>query len=542
MKLLRPYLVVLFMLLSVSVQVAAQQIDEKLLVRDAGDSLLLKAFRAAFDTSGNYYFETLLPGKGDRFAMITNKTKHDPVFWGQNIASTAYKALVADAFFTDSTRKKIWYKNKSGTKIYGPHAGRIREVLEYGKNNVAVEMCIGAKSYLYINDSMVNETDSLHQLWLCAFSDNGHCLYTVYKKDMFRLYLDHQQVDSAEEMFSEIAVNNNKFYTYVKPQGGKYYIHTPAQRYGPFGIVEYSDLWNNNAWYYRGCVDSQCYILVNGKLIDKIPEAHTTFDDGSGNTVYKSDEQIAVQPYSAENYLVAYNQNNDNGTFLNVNGKVSHHNYSYLGFIFSDKKDGYAFYGSRKDSIGAERTYKNINGKEIKLPSFRRARYRPHTMQIDPDGSSLYYYETADSMYLFRNDTLLCKPVNKKRFLVWDATVLPQIHPDGLEYFQGINADGASYIIYNNKLSRPLPLILPKYDRLDEPQRGSIVAGDLNHNGFYIIENTAPGKYLLVINNTIYKELEGIDRILGDQGYLNDHSLVFYGTKGSGFYQFTAHF
>ena len=109
MKLLRPYLVVLFMLLSVSVQVAAQQIDEKLLVRDAGDSLLLKAFRAAFDSSGNYYFETMLPGKGDRFAMITNKTKHDPVFWGQNIATTAYKALVADAFFTDSTRKKVWF-------------------------------------------------------------------------------------------------------------------------------------------------------------------------------------------------------------------------------------------------------------------------------------------------------------------------------------------------------------------------------------------------------------------------------------------------
>lgn len=516
----------------------AQQMDEKLIVRDAGDSLLLKAFRATFDTTGNYYFETLLPGKGDRFAITTNKAKRNPVYWGQGIATTPYKALVANAFFADSTKKKIWYKNKSGTKVYGPRAGRIREVLEYGRDNVAIELCVGAKSFLYINDSMVSETDSLHQLWLCAFSDNGHCLYTVYKREMFRLYLDHVQVDSSEEMFSEITVNNNKFYTYVKPQGGKYYVHTPTQRFGPYGIVEYSDLWNNNAYYYRGCVDSQCYVLVNGKLYDKIPEAHTTFDDGSGNTIYKSDEQIAVQPYSADNYLFSYNQDNDNGLFINANGKVTHHNYSYAGFIFSDKKDGYAFYGSRKDTMGAERIYKNINGKEIKLPSFRRARYRPRTLQINPDGSSLYYYETADSMYLYRNDTFLCKPVNKKRFLVWDATVLPQLHPDGLEFFQGINADGASYIIYNNKLSRPLPLILPKYDRMDEPVPGGIVAGDLNHNGFYIIENTAPGKYLLVINNTIYKELDGIDRILGDQGFLNDHSLIFYGTKGNGFYQF----
>lgn len=518
----------------------AQQVSEKLIVRDAGDSLFLKAFRAAFDSTGNYYFETLRSSKGDKFALLTNKVKHNPVYWAQNIATTPYKALVADAFYADSTHKKVYYKNKLGTRIYGPYAGKIREVLEYGRDNVAMELCVGSKSHLYINDSMVNEADSLHQLWLCAFSSNGNVLYTVYKKGMFRLYLNHAQVDSSEEMFSEIAVNNNKFYTYVKPLNGKYYVHTPTQKFGPFGIVEYSDLWDNNAYYYRGCADSQCYVLVNGKLYDKIPEAHTNIDEtGSGNMVYKSDEQISVQPFAADNYLFAYNQNNDNGTFLNVNGKVSHHNYSYTGFIFSDKKDGYAFYGMRKDTIGAERTYKNVNGREIKLPSFRKARYRPRALQVDPNGESLYYYETADSMYLFRDDTLLCKPVNKKKFLVWDASVLPQMHPEGFEYFQGINADGASYIIYNNKLSRPLPLILPKYDRMDEPQPGGIVAGDMNHNGFYIIENTAPGKYLLVINNTIYKELDGIDKIIGDQSYLDEHRLIFYGTKGNGFYQFT---
>lgn len=534
MKLLRIPALLLFAF-SISYIAFAQQPEEKLIVRDGGDSLFLKAFRATFDTLGNYYFELPLSGKGDRFAMIASTAKHNPVYWGQNIATTPYKALVADAFFSDSTRKKVYYKNKLGTKVYGPHAGRVREVLEFGKENIAVELCVGSRSCLYINDSMVNETDSLHQLWLCAFSDNGNVLYTVYKKGAFRLYLNHVQIDSSEAMFSSIAVNNNKFYTYVKPLKGKYYIQTPTQQFGPFGSVDYTDLWNNNAYYYRGCADTQCFVLVNNKLYGNIHEAYTAADDKSG---YRSDEQISVQPYSTDNYLFTYNQNDDEGTFLNMNGKVSHHNYNNVGFVFTDKKEGYAFYGTRMDTMGADRTYKNINGKEKKLPSFSRARYRPRALQIDPNGESLYYYETQDSIYLFRNDTLLCKPASRKKFLAWDASVLPQMHPDGLQYFQGLNIDGNTYLMYNNNLSRPLPLINTKYDNFDEPLPGSIVAGDINHNGFYIIEHTAPGKYLLIINNTLYKELDGIDRIIGDQGYLDAGTLTFYGVKGSGFYQF----
>jgi hypothetical protein len=222
-----------------------------------------------------------------------------------------------------------------------------------------------------------------------------------------------------------------------------------------------------------------------------------------------------------------------------VNGVVSHFNYSTVSFLFTDPKGGYAFYGYRQDSNGVERVYKNINGKEKKLPSFSKARYKPHVMQIAPNGESLYYYETADSVYLFRDDTLLCKPASRKKFFAWDASVLPLMHLDGLEYFRGINIDGASYLVYNNTISKPLPMILPDYDRIDQPRRGSLVAGDINHNGFFIIENTAPGKYMVVINNKVYQELEGIDNIIGEQSYLGSHSLIFYGNKGKEFYQFT---
>ena len=107
--------------------------DEKLIVKDAGDSLLLKAFRTSFDTAGNYYFETMINDKGNKFTLTTNQKKYNAVYWDRNIAIMPYKALIANAFYADSSRKKIYYKNKSGTRIYGPYAGRIREVLEYGK-------------------------------------------------------------------------------------------------------------------------------------------------------------------------------------------------------------------------------------------------------------------------------------------------------------------------------------------------------------------------------------------------------------------------
>ena len=520
-----------------------QDMEERMIIRDTGDSLLQKAFRTTFDTNGQYYFETLVNPKSSRFTLTTNAKTYNAVYWDKTMAIAPYKALVANAFFSDSSRKKLYYKNKLGTRVYGPRAGRIREVLEYGKENIAIELCIGAKSYLYINDSLVSVADSLHQVWSCAFSDNNNMLYSVLTNGSYRLYLNHRLIDSSKEPFSNIAINNYKYYTYVKPGQGKLFAHVPGKTFGPFGIVEHTDIWNNNAYYFTGCADSQCYVLVNGKLFDKIPEAHTISEDpATGTDLYRSDEQITVEPFGPDNFLFTYNQDNDNGTLLNINGKVTHHNYNMASVVSWSKNEGYAFYGYRNDTNGIERIYKNLNGVEKRLPYFRKARYRPHCLYIAASGASLYYYETKDSIYTFRNDTLLGQPTSRQKFVLWDATALPQTHPEGLEYFQGINMDSVSYIMYNNTLSRPLPYINPKYDRIDEPAKGNIVAGDMNGNGFFMIQFLAKGRYMLNINNTLYNELDGINYIFPEQSYLDSHVLIFYGIKDGAFYQFKVHY
>ena len=519
-----------------------QQVEERLILKDPGDSLLIKAFRTAFDSNGNYYFEVPQKGNGDKFNLITNTKKKSTVYWGKSIATSPYKALLADAFFSDTSHKKVYYKNKSGTRLYGPRAGRVRSVLEYGRENIVIELCVGETSSLYINDSLVNVTDSLLQKWLCSFSDNGHVIYMVYHRGVYELYVDYVKKDTSVSPFTDLAINNSGFYIYVKGDNGKFFVHTSLSKYGPLGAVDGGDLWNNGAWFYRGCADSSCYVLVNGKLFNNIPESHSLVEDDNGVVNYKSDEIITVQPADKNNFLFSYNQNNKDGIFTNVNGKITHHNYSRTSFIFYDKRDSYAFYGSRQDSFGIDHTFKNINGAEKKLPYYKKGQAHAQCMQIEPDSSSLYFFTTDDSIYLFRNDTLLCPPASRKKFLQLDASALPQTHPEGNEFFMGFNITDKCYILYNNSLSKPMPLIKPEYDRLEVPHKGSVVAGDLAGHGFFIMVNIGPGKYLLNINNKVYQEMDGIDYIFGDQSYFSDHSLVMFGIKGTSFYEFKVRF
>ncbi len=523
----------------------SQVMEEKLITKDAGDSILLKAFRSNFDTNGNYYFETLTKLSTGKFQLTTNKKTYPACFTGSGLSIIPYKGLISDAFFADSTRKKIYFKNKNGTRIYGPYAGKIREVLEFGRENIAMELCVGTKSFLYINDSLVNTIDSAKQLWQCNFSENGNVIFSIFNNGLHKLYVNYKLIDSAAQPFSDIAVNNNRHYIYAKAQGGKFYLHTSKQTFGPVGIVEHSDLWNSNAYYFSGCADSQCYVLVNDKMYDKIPEAHTLIEDpASGGNVYKSDEMITVTPTDAEHYIFSYNQQNKPGTFFNINGKVTHFNYPFTSFIFTDKKGGYAFFGSRVDSVtGADMTFRNINGAESRIPLFtKRGPNHMQCLQLSPGGESLHFIETPDSVYLYRNDALLCKPAARTKFGTWDASVLPQAHPEGVEYFQGVNIDGSSYLVYNNTISKPLPVIYPEYDRISAPKKGSVVAGDVSSKGFFAIVNTAPGTYTLIINNKDYRELTGIDRIFGEASYFTDHAIIFYGTKGNGFYQFKVNY
>jgi hypothetical protein len=342
---------IIFIVLFGHLTCLCQNITEKLIVKDHGDSLLINCYRKAFDSAGHYYYETL-KGRDESFALTTDKKKYPTAYWSKKVALEPYKALLADAFFTDTSHSRIWYKNKMGTRVYGPHAGRVRELLEFGRENIAMELCVGAKSYLYINDTMVNSTDSANQRWLCSFSSNGHVIYSYKHKESYKLFVDGKLVDTSSNPFSDISINNNKFYTYVKGSNSKFYVHTPTKTFGPLGKIDNYDLWNSNAYYFSGCHDSSCYVLVNDKLYGDIPEAHSWSEDPAGEMEYHSNELITVKVAGPNNFVFTYNRNDEDGFFANVNGTVQPLKYTYIGNLTIDENGNYACYGFKSDTLG----------------------------------------------------------------------------------------------------------------------------------------------------------------------------------------------
>ena len=74
---------------------------------------------------------------------------------------------------------------------------------------------------------------------------------------------------------------------------------------------------------------------------------------------------------------------------------------------------------------------------------------------------------------------------------------------------------------------------------LREKKSGEIVAGKFDDNGFYAIQKTGENKFLININNKIYKEVDGVQEILKESCYFDGKELVFVGIKGLSFYQYT---
>jgi hypothetical protein len=96
--------------------------------------------------------------------------------------------------------------------------------------------------------------------------------------------------------------------------------------------------------------------------------------------------------------------------------------------------------------------------------------------------------------------------------------------------------DKQGYFVFNGKFSEPILPILPK--RYDRVQKGDIIAGTFNDYGFFAIQKIDDKKYLININNEIYKELDDVDNIIYKNYFFDDKGLIFYGVKGYSFYQF----
>lgn len=296
---------------------------------------------------------------------------------------------------------------------------------------------------------------------------------------------------------------------------------------------------NGNAIYYikKG---SRYYLFVNKKIIDSSAE---TFKElqiyNNGYYTYEEggNRKVEASGYESESYLYTFSQ--DGTTKINVNGKIFPCPVPEILSPAINKEGDFSFYG-----IKVYYLYKYINGRQVETP-ISKYNVRATPLYISPKGESLHYFKTDDSIYLYRDDTLLFKPIKRQANfkIVSDNEMLSETAAENDKAFNGkslfyLEYNDAGYWVYNGAFSKPM---IPTSPYSDEKENGHIVAGRSTDSGFFSVQNISDKKYLVNINNNVYKTLHA-DKIFEDSFFFNEKELIFYGVKGLSIYQFKLSF
>jgi hypothetical protein len=324
-----------------------------------------------------------------------------------------------------------------------------------------------------------------------------------------------------------LAINNNGTYIFAKGKRpekpiGKYnymfFIHSMDTVLGYVRTVWNYELKENGAYYYSGDDNGPYYIAINDKLHKNIkPVSNITLID-------------------KETFLYSFGEKGKSK--INVNGEIYSHDFDEIFYPNLDTEGNFAFYGMKNYYL-----HKFVNGKEEKEPISKYG-VRATPLYISPKGESIHYFKTDDSIYLYQDEKLIFNPIPK------NSNFLIEQHKEVLTYnfVRGKTENGNSlfyleydeqgYFVFNGTFSKPfLPIQERNYSK--DKEQGTVVAGEFNDDGFFAIQKVGKGKYLIVVNNQIYKELDDVDYILPDSYFFDGKSLIFYGVKKRSFYQFT---
>lgn len=510
--------------------VNGQTITERLFLTDTKDSLYLNSDKISFDKQGNYCF---VIDKEDQDYFVTNK---DTIGGFKFIGSTYGNGgeINYTNSYSDPKDKPFYYKNAKGTKVFGTAIGKIEDYQTSNTNeNIALVTTLNDSVYYYINGNLLlkkykdpKKYYGVEDDWV-SFSKNGNTIYSLKPDSINYLYVNGKVIDSSKFSYTQLAINNNGTYVFAKGKRpekpiGKYnymfFIHSMDTVLGYVRTVWDYELKENGAYYYSGDDNGPYYIAINDKLYKDIkPVSNITLID-------------------KKTFLYSFGENGKNK--FNVNGAIYSHEFDEIFFPSLDKNGNFAFYGMKDYYL-----YKFVNGQKIKEPLSKYG-VRATPLYISPNGESLHYFKTDDSIYLYQDEKLIFESIPKTSNFIIEPykEILPYSFVRGkaengnslfyLEY------ENQGYFVFNGKLSKPLIPIKDRNFSRDKEQ-GAIITGEFSDNGFFAIQKVGKRKFLIVANNQIYKELDNIDYIISDSYFFDGKSLIFYGVKNRSFYQFT---
>lgn len=506
----------------------AQILKERLLFTDKDSACIKAQWPYSIDKDGNYSFRIKVDSF-DVFQTPNGRSKRYPAFESsmgsdQNIEYTNTRY---------APQNTPWhYKNPYGHTVYGPVTGLLRSKLSYDtKENIAIITTTKDSIKYYIDGKLVysklnkasEEAEDETKKW-CVFSPDGrHKIYYLKKGKSYYLYIDSKLADSSRSEYYEMQINNAGKYTYgegKRPNDADdcFHIHTPDTVLGPVRTLWDHAIRTDGSYYYCGDNNGKYYMAINNKVFTNINKPDVIMLANNGRYLFAgaSDEENVV---------------------INANGKQ--YNTGYRDILCPSIDDGgnFAWYGIKDYYL-----YKFVKGQQVAKPITRYG-VRPHPIYISPKGVSLHYFETEDSIYIYRDDSLLFPAISTNRkFLVEQCDdYLNNQYSKELKHTSNsllhMQIDSTSYLVYNGTISKPT-IEIKHREYGDNGSKGEIVAGELTDNGFYVIQRTAPNTYLINVNNNIYKEINGTWRIVSDNFYFEDSSLTFYGIRGLSFYQF----
>jgi len=508
-----------------------RELKERVILTDSQDSLYLKSYNISFDRNGNYCI--VIEKEGQDYFVTNNDTIGGFRYVGSR--SGVYGTIITSSSPSNLDDNFFYYKNSKGTKIYGPAIGRIHSYQTSNtRENIALNSAYKDSVYYYINNELVNRVhnEQVEKFYITnsdwvSFSPNGNVIYFLNKESIFKLFVNEKLIDSSKFRFTQLAINNTGNFIFAKGEepehpmndyNYKFYINTIDTNLGYVRTVWDYELKDDGAYYYSGDDNGPDYIAINDKL-------HRNIETVSN-----------INLIDKNTYLYTFEENGKSK--INVNGRIYSHDFEEVFYPSLDKNGNFAFFGMRDYYL-----YKYVSGQEITKP-LSEFGVRATPLYMSPKGESIHYFKTDDSIYLYRDENLVFKQSLKtsdfitkeyNEFLPYNYIRGKTEGMNSLFYLE-YNQDG--YLVYNGNFSNPLtPIKNRNYSK--EKKNGAVVIGELNDNGFFAIQKTGERKFLLIINNEIYKEINGIDYIVRDSFFFEENRLIFYAVKNYSFYQYT---
>lgn len=525
---LRILTIILFGLLT-SLTTYGQTISERMILTDSKDSIYLNSTKKTFDKNGNYCF--VIKQNDKEYFVTPNEKIGGFKFIGSTYGNSG--EINYTNSYSDPKDKPFYYKNAKGTKVYGTAKGKIEDYQTSNTNeNIAIVTNLNDSIYYYINGKLLNQNlkdpkkyYGLEKDWV-SFSENGNVIYYLNQNNIYNLFVNDRLIDSSKFSYTQLAINDNGTYIFAKGKRpeqkiGKYdymfFVHSMDTVLGYVRTVWDYELKENGAYYYSGDDNGPYYIAINDKLHKDIkPVSNITLIDR--NT-----------------FIYTYGE--EGKTKINVCDKKYTYDFDEIFYPTLDKQGNFAFYGLKDYYL-----FKYVNGKKEDKPISKYG-VRPTPLYISPKGESIHYFKTDDSIYIYRDDKLIFNPISKKsNFLILPhKDILPNHFirgksKNGNSLFY-IEFDSTGYLEFNGVFSKPM--IPAKESSYSETKTiGEIVAGEFSDNGFFAIQKIGSSKYLINVNNKIFKELENVDVLFKENCFFNGKELIFYGVKGLSFYQF----